>query len=256
MAFEDTYATRAKKLLTNPSKEIKNVVPFIKSRLVPYYRRLLETFGNYTLSKPFSDHEDLLKFINSKGGFFVQCGGNDGYGNDPTYYLEKALGWKGIIVEPLPIYKACQKNRGSSTVYNYAAGSFEEKDKSITLIDNGGMSFIKGSIDNEKEWIDIGEKTQGIRSKPLEVQMKPVQELIDGYFKAHSSRPIDLFVADVEGYELNILKGLDFSKNAPRWILLEVYNDKKLAEIKNYLTMKKYAIVAEFKHQDFLFELR
>lgn len=255
MAFEDTYATRAKKLVKNPSKEVKNVLPFIKSRLIPHYRHLLEIFGNYSLSKPFSDHEDLLKFIDFKNGFFVDCGGNDGYGNDPTYYLEKALGWKGIMVEPLPIYKACKKNRRVSTVYNFAAGSFEDKDKMVSLVDNGGMSFVKGSIDNEKEWIDIGEKTQKIRSKVIEVKVKPVQDLIDDYFKDHAMRAIDLFVADVEGYELNILRGLNFEKNPPKWILIEAYDDKKLKLIKDYLTARRYEFVKEFKHRDYLFKL-
>ncbi len=253
MAYEDTYLGRAKRLISEPRKEAVRVIPFLKSRLTPYYRRALETIGIYGLSKPYKNHNALLHFISSKNGFFVQCGANDGYGNDPTYYLEKAFGWKGIMVEPLPIYKACQKNRRASTVYNFATGSFEDRDKTVTFVDCYGMSFIKGSIENEKEWIEAGERTQGIKAKTIEVPLRPVQDIIDGHFAQHGVRKIDLLVADVEGYELSVLRGFDIAKNKPTWILLEIQTDARLREIQDLLAKNDYTLAAELEERDYLF---
>lgn len=256
MAFEDTYLHRAQTLIRNPREGLRKILPFAKSRLIPHYRRALERLGSYRLSKPYSNHEMLLRHIDRKGGFFVQCGGNDGYGNDPTYYLEKALGWTGIIAEPLPIYRACQANRRASTVFNYATGSFDDAGKTVSFIDCYGMSFVKGSIENEGEWTSAGERAQGIKAKTISVVMKPIQELIEAYFKKHDRRDIDLFVADVEGYELNSLKGLDFGKNPPLRILLEIQNDRRLEEITKYLSERDYVTEGKFDQDDYLFILK
>lgn len=259
MAFEDTYVTRLKSLLKDPKNGIKKITPFIKSRTDPYYRTFLETLHIYTYTKPYYNHEALLPYVGFRNGFFVQCGGNDGYSNDPTYHLEKVFGWKGIIVEPLPIYKLCKKNRPNSVVYNCATGPFtNKKDETAVFIDCNAMSFVEGSLDEEqtKEWIKGGERSQQIKAKRIIVPIKPVQELIDEYVKTHGKQTIDLFVADTEGYEFSILQGLDFSKNSPHYILLEIHKDSELEKITNLLKQNNYTLLKIFEQRDFLFTLK
>lgn len=256
MAFEDTYTMRVRSLLGDPRGNVKKIIPFASSRIKPYCRMFLEVLHVYHLAKPYSNHIELLPFVNFRDGFFVQCGGNDGYSNDPTYYLEKVLGWKGIIAEPLPIYRLCEKNRPSSTVYNCAVGSFDNPNKSTSFVDCNAMSFVAGSIDNDKEWIEAGERTQKITAKLISVPISPVQELIDSYLAAHISKKIDLFVADTEGYELEILRGLDFNMNRPTYILLEIHKDSELVNISEFLNTKGYKMLKEFKQRDFLFGIQ
>jgi FkbM family methyltransferase len=190
---------------------------------------------------------------------FVQCGGNDGYSNDPTYHLEKVLGWKGIIVEPLPIYKLCEKNRPSSTVYNCAAGPLTlEKGATISFIDCNAMSFVEGSLDKElaEQWVKAGEATQGIKSKRIVVPIKPIQEIINEHSKKHGEKIIDLFVADTEGFEFSVIQGIDFTKNSPRYILLEIHKDTELEKITTLLEKNGYGLFQTFKQRDFLFKLK
>lgn len=240
MSYQETLNKKLEKLLSNPKENYKKILPFLKFIISPYVRRYYEFFGNYSLSRPYSGHYDLLEQLgNKKNGFFVQCGGNDGYGFDPTYYLEKGLGWKGVIAEPLPIYKLCQKNRSHSVVYNCATGAFNNSEKTISFVDCNLMSFVKDSINNEKEWIKAGEEAQKMKSQTIVVPIKPVQELIDDYFKMSKTRKIDLFVADTEGYEFAIIQGLDFTKNSPTFILLEIHNNSELSRIQKYLKEKK-----------------
>ncbi len=223
MAFEDTFSTRVKSLIKDPQRGVKKIIPFIKSRTDPYYRSLLEMFRIYVNSKPFSNHDKLLEFVNFENGFFVQCGGSDGYSNDPTYYLEKVLGWKGIIVEPLPIYEFCKKNRPKSVVYNYAVGSFEDgKKETVSFIDCYAMSCIEGSFDDQEEYVKAGEAAQNIKAKRITVPIKPIQFLIDDYMQKNGEIKIDLFVVDTEGYEFPVIQGLDFNKNKPTYLLLEI----------------------------------
>lgn len=255
MTYSDTNYKRLKMLIESPVDNFKLIFPFLKSRLLPYYRNLLARFGIDKYAKQYSGHNILLKYINKKNGFFVQCGGNDGYGNDPTYYIEKILNWHGVIVEPLSIYKLCKKNRKNSKIYNTAIGSFENKGKLVEIIDCNAMSFVRGSIPNENEWISAGEKTQNIKSKVVSIQLQPIQDIIDEYFKVNGNQIIDLFVADVEGYELEVLKGLDFSKNPPTFLLLEVHLESRLKEIENYLDQRKYKIITKLGDADYLFKI-
>ena len=212
--------------------------------------------GVSKLSTPYCGHDELLKYISFSNGFFVECGGNDGYSNDPTYYLEKKLGWKGLIAEPLPIYKLCQKNRKASVVYNCAVGSFSEKNKTISFVDCNAMSFVEGSIPNAKEWIHAGERTQSIEARTITVPIRPVQSLIDEYQQSHPIQKIDLLVGDVEGYELAVIQGLDFKKNSPTWILLEIHEVDRKNTIEKYLLEKNYSYFATIGHHDHLFKIK
>ena len=254
MSSNKSNKDRLVSLIRNPNKHAGKIIPFLKSRITPVYRHFLEFFHVYKLSKPYSNHGSLIKEINLRDGFFVQCGGNDGYGNDPTYYLEKALGWKGIIVEPLPIYKLCQRNRRKSKVYNNATGSIEDRHKKVSFIDCNAMSFVKNSIDNEKEWINAGEKSQNIKAETFETTLVPIQDIIDDYFSRTTAKKIDLFVADTEGYEFSVIKGLDFAKNSPTYLLLEIHKDSELALITDYLERQGYVMLQALEQRDFLFK--
>ena len=211
MAYEDKNLDRLKILIKDPLRNLQKIFPFIKSRSEPIFRRALELINIDVKSRPYPGHDVLLQIIKPEcDGFFIECGGNDGYFYDPTYYLEKFRSWTGIIVEPLPIYRLCKKNRNKSAIYNCAAGSFENKAETTTLVNCNAMSVIKDTLPNEADWIRKGEKTQNIKSKNINVPLRPIQSIIDDYFSKNDKRKIDLLTMDVEGYEIEILRGLDF----------------------------------------------
>ncbi len=256
MAFHESNFTKFKKLITNPKTGIKKIIPFFNSKIVPYKRDFLEFLGIDRLSRPYREENKLLKYINRNNGFFIECGGNDGHNFDPTYYLEKFLGWRGIIIEPLPIGKLCIRNRKKSWIYQVALVPFGFKDKNVNFIDCNAMSFIEGTIENQVEWIKSGEDTQKIEARKINVPAKTIQKVIDEHkLKNRTFADIDFFVIDVEGYELEVLKGLDFSINSPNWIMAEAHTNERFNKIKSYLEQKKYSYVSEIGYKDFLFKL-
>lgn len=253
MAYQETNVQKIKKLIKNPKDNIGKILPFIKSKTVPYYRDFCELLGVEKYSKPYPGHEELLKHITKKNGFFVQCGGNDGYGFDPTYYLEKFKGWKGIIVEPLPISELCRRNRRNSKVIQSACVSFDYTDSTVSLVDCNFMSFVKGGIENSHEWIKLGEEAQNMKCREIVVRAQAVQSIIDEQTKSLDKVEIDLFVADVEGYKLQILQGIDFSKNSPRYLLLEIQNNDRFKTISGFIEPIGYSLVDEIGEKDYLF---
>ena len=63
-----------------------------------------ERSGSWRLSHPALHEMDrkLDAVIGRDSGFFVEAGGHDGYTQSNTYYLERARGWRGVLVEPMP----------------------------------------------------------------------------------------------------------------------------------------------------------
>ena len=252
MAWNNTYRQRLLAIIKDKNNA-KKIIPFIKSRHFWYKKKILENFKIDSLSKPYPGHDKLLEHVKNRNGFFVVCGGNDGYFQDPTYYLEKFRGWNGIIVEPLDIAGLCKINRPKSKVYKYAVVSPDYKEKTVKMIDVNAMSFVEGSLDNAKEWTESGERTQSINAKTTIAEARTIQSILDEYGK---NIQIDLFVADIEGYEINALKGLNFSKNPPKYILTEAHTQDRLDEIKKILSDKNYTLLDELGVNDYLFKIQ
>lgn len=64
-------------------------------------------------------NQDLFVSIitNKKNGYFVEIGSNDPIHNNNTYYLEKELNWKGLMVEYDPTFEPLYKIHRPNSIY-------------------------------------------------------------------------------------------------------------------------------------------
>jgi len=70
--------------------------------------------------------ENLEKYLKFRNGFFLEVGTFDGVSYSNTFYLEKKLNWKGVLIEPaFENYLSCIKNRKNSIVINALLTSFD-----------------------------------------------------------------------------------------------------------------------------------
>ncbi len=78
-----------------------------------------------------------MKYLNFKNGFYIECGANDGVNQSNTWYFEKSLNWRGILIEPnKQIFQELKKNRSSKNIFENVAlvsEDFKNKNEEIYL---------------------------------------------------------------------------------------------------------------------------
>ncbi|CAN1606864.1 hypothetical protein MCEMIE29_00245 [Candidatus Pelagibacterales bacterium] len=176
----------------------------------------------------------LLQYINYNNGFYIECGANDGVDQSNTWYFEKFKNWHGILIEAHPeIFRELKKNRNKRNILvNKFLVSNNYKSQTINISNNDLMS--KFSTTNEEN------------SFSTSITLTEVLK------KNKSPKLIDLFSLDVEGYEFEVLKGIDFKNYKFKYFLIETNNFDNL---NNYLISKKYKFIDKFSNHDYLFTI-
>lgn len=172
----------------------------------------------------------ILPYLkNIDNGFFVEAGALDGLFMSNTKILED-LGWNGILVEPAPKAAAkCAQNR-RSLVANCALVSKDYKQDMIV-----GDFFFDGE-DGIGAWSGIHKNAYGIRAA-VSVPATTLNRIL----KERNVSHVDFLSLDVEGYELEVLKGIDFPTTNISYILIEVnIKDYTLKELDDYLAQFGY----------------
>lgn len=137
-------------------------------------------------------------------GFFIEAGAYDGYKYSVTYALEM-MGWTGILVEPiLEQFAKCGENRPNSRIVNAALSDVGGQIIPIEVVSDGDLAMLSSA-----QPTNLPHTIQNVATVTL-----------NSLLREHSG-PIDLLVLDVEGGELKSLAGLDFTKSAPRMMLIE-----------------------------------
>jgi FkbM family methyltransferase len=182
---------------------------------------------NYSLvtnKNIFIDEILVNEFFGQKtDGFFVELGANNGTFQSNTKKLESEYNWSGILIEPCyEDYKKCLKSR-KAKCYNCACVSYDYN-KDTILGDfkySNPMSSINGVRSNCSDLIEVNAKT------------------LDSILEENNITHIDLLSLDVEGYEYEVLNGIDFNKRTIKYLLIEIYL-KDFDKIVNFLSKFGY----------------
>ena len=178
----------------------------------------------------------LNQYINFPGGNFVEVGANDGIAQSNTLYYEKYMGWTGLLVEAIPdLAEKCRQNRPGCIVENCALVAFDYPYKVTEMNYCNLMSCASGAFNNTAiayQHIEAGIKHLKTGEHPYKISVpaKPLSAVLDSHNLIH----IDLLSLDVEGYEVEVLRGIDFNRHAPTYLLIEVRPELR-DEIENIL---------------------
>ena len=180
-----------------------------------------------------------------KTGFFVEVGGNDPIVMSNTFFFE-IEGWEGISFEPIESICALWESTRRAKCYPYAIGSSEtwiEFDEVSDSGSDGVLSSVKG----------FGRLAEHRPTITVKKQMRRLENIFNELDIEH----IDILFIDVEGYELNVLKGINFDKVSIKCICAETLAffeyipfSKKSDEIRTFLRDKGYILVANIGGDD------
>lgn len=166
-----------------------------------------------------------LEYLGAKSdGYFVEAGAFDGFHWSNTQMLA-ALGWRGLLIEPHPVYfeqcKARYAGNDKVKVLNCAVGCY-----------NGpGLLYTGGSLSTlEAQTVDIYSKIPTLQSSglsgidyvPCEVRTLK-QILLDEFGQYMEFSMIDVLSLDVEGGEIAALSGLSVYDWRPRLAIIETH---------------------------------
>lgn len=186
-------------------------------------------------------------FKRQKFGFFVDIGANRPSKNSNTFFFEKSSGWTGLAIDPIAKFESSWKSqRKNSKFLKYAVGNSNKKVKFVLF------------HTKEEDWEDmLSGVMEKVRKEDLRMsheiltlQMRKLKEILDEF----EIKKIDLMSIDVEGSEMQVLKGADFIKYRPSVVLIEnIRNIYRCPHIRSFIKKNKYKFYARISATDDLY---
>jgi FkbM family methyltransferase len=218
----------------------------------PWYRaRVFELFGSRRYSSPalFGMDRKLAELMPWRDGTFVEAGAHDGYTQSNTYYLERELGWSGLLVEAIPeLERKARRRRPRSQVLGCALVGPGHQGDTVAVSFGDLMSSIGG-----EEHARGGLAVTGRRGYSVAAPARTLASVLG----ESGLEGIDLLVLDVEGHELEVLSGADWDRHAaPRYLLIEALDrERQQAELDRALG-PRYEPLPALSEYDLLYRRR
>ena len=235
---------------------IKHSIKSILGTAYPHFMKEIDTRikkykgGFFSLNNL---DKKLTKYLDYENGYYIELGANDGVTQSNTYHLELKKKWRGVLIDPSPHnYLSCKSFRGQNNkIFLNACVSEDYKEKYVdivyanlmTISENLDLDLLKDQhIEQAKDFLPQDQDV--FRFGALAATLT---SLLD---KAESPEIIDFLSLDVEGAELDVLKGINFSKYQFKYMLIE---SRDFDRVNSFLQTKGYDFIEKLSEHDYLF---
>lgn len=196
----------------------------------------------------------LISVMGYGPGYFVELGANDGISQSNTKHLEMFHGWRGVLIEPYPgNFQKLQRTRSPYSHFeNAACVSFEFPKEVMKLTYSNLMTIpMEGSSDIVDRKLHAESGRKWLRGREtVKTFLAKARTLTSILVEAKAPHLIDLLSLDVEGGEIEVLKGVDHAKYRFKWILVESRDENGISE---YLEAHGYSFHSKLTGHDYLF---
>src|SRR5262245_59125842 len=161
-------------------------------------------------------------------GFFLEVGANHPKLRSQTWFLEQQ-GWRGILVEPQAAFaEEIRRQRPRSTLFQVACGRPGHSPYLPLHIAEAPSqsSLIKNLVQADTSYV----RTEIVRVMTL-----------DAIVATAGNPAIDYISIDVEGTQLDVLRGFSLERSRPRLLMIEdhLYS----LEVHRWITRRGYRLV-------------
>ena len=155
----------------------------------------------------------------------------------------------------------------ANTLENILDNILENKKEQLDNILENKKEQLDNILENKKEQLDnILENKKEQIDNILENKKEQIDNILENTIKnVNNKKQIDFLSLDVEGYELNVLKGINLNKYRPHFLLIEIYSIN-YDEVVSFLMLNNYSLIINLSnynlqdnpiwdgtHNDFLF---
>jgi FkbM family methyltransferase len=137
----------------------------------------------------------------------------------------RTLGWKVVAIEPNPVFCEAHRNAGHE-VLQYACSDQDADDMEFFVVDSGGPEYFGGNVTFES-FSSLGIRGQFAelhKTVKTDVRTIPVKvRTLDRILAEHEPEldHVDVVAVDVEGWEVNVMRGFDLRRYKPKVVILE-----------------------------------
>jgi FkbM family methyltransferase len=163
-------------------------------------------------------------FSNIEQGFYLDVGAQSEEADSVTRYFYDR-GWNGINIEPVKEFADSFKRRDRDITICCAAGS-EEKLMSMSVSLNSGLSSF--SAVNAKNTQQLG-----LESEHRNIQVRTLDSILESL--GIREMTFEFLKVDVEGFELDVIRGFNLRCYRPKVILCEVTEPNTMIKTADFI---------------------
>jgi len=159
--------------------------------------------------------------------------------------LFRTKGWDVLSVEPNPVFADMHRKCGHDVV-QCACGAEDRNGVDFFVVDSGGVDYLDGQVTFESwsslgirgDYLEAQQHHGGTKTVAMKVDVRRLDTLLASL--RPEWRAVDLVAVDVEGWELEVLSGLDFARFRPRVVIAE--NLFLCASYRRFMRRRGYAL--------------
>jgi FkbM family methyltransferase len=217
----------------------ENYLLWVKYRLKQKYKKSYAQCGEDILM-------DLaLSALNIDKPTYIDVGANHPVLNSNTYLFYQR-GGRGVCVEPNPaLWRVLKRERPRDMCLNAGVAATASGAADFYVMSSTPL----GTFSKEEARKYVEDKNYGHQEirEVIRLPLLTIHDILEKYFTA----PVDILSVDTEGYDLDIVRSIDYSRHRPKLICVETarYDEsgtvRKLYEVNEHLEQNGYVLFAD-----------